>query len=138
LKEKYGVKTVMDIGLHSKNLLPKHPVISKIESCNAGKEFLFLSPSGDVFPCSVSPVYDENNEDRLKFTAGNVKKTPILEIWHKSPVWTPFRYPKLNKPDKCLNCGYYAKKCFGSCPFGSYAEYGILNGEDPYCFVDFI
>jgi len=138
LKEEYKIKTVMDIDLHSKNLLPKHPVISKLESCNAGKEFLFISPYGEVFPCSVSPVYNNSAQDKAMFTAGNIRQTPLIEIWHKSPVWTPFRYPKLNKPQKCLTCGYYGKKCFGSCPFGSYAENGTLNGEDPYCFCDLI
>ncbi len=51
--------------------------------CLAGSGVCFLSPSGDVQPCGYQPV-----------VAGNVLKTPIVDIWEKSDIFLALRDAK--------------------------------------------
>ena len=142
LRDKYpGVKVVMDFDLLSTSDIPRHPIVPRVFACPAGREFAFVSPQGYVFPCGVAPVHDvslmSEAEKRL-FLAGNVLERSILEIWHDSPVWVPFRDLNKCKPPKCRMCGYWGKKCFGTCPLGAYYANGHLEGEDPYCYSDLV
>jgi len=138
LRQKYPeVKVVMDFDILSDKELPKHPIVPRIKACPAGREFAFVSPQGNVFPCGVAPVHDINRmdtEEKKLFIAGNVLEKNLLEIWHQSPVWEPFRDLAKCKPPKCHYCRFWGKKCFGTCPIGAYYHTGKLNGEDPYCY----
>lgn len=138
LRQKYpGVKVVMDFDLLADKELPKHPIVPRIKACPAGREFAFISPQGNVFPCGVAPVHDVNlmsEQEKKLFVAGNVLKKSLLEIWHQSLVWKPFRDLAKCKPSKCFTCQFWGSKCFGTCPVGAYYYSGKLNGEDPYCY----
>ncbi len=138
LREKYPtVKIVMDFDLFATKEIPKHPIVPRIHACPAGREFAFVNPQGYVFPCSVAPVDDiglMSEKERERFLAGNVLKDDILSVWQTSSVWKPFRRLSTCKPAKCFSCSAWGKKCFGTCPFGSYYENGDLAGEDPYCY----
>lgn len=138
LRQKYpGVKVVMDFDLMAETELPRHPIVPRIKACPAGREFAFVSPQGYVFPCGVAPVDDVSSmtrEDKELFIAGNIVDERLLEIWHHSPVWEPFRDLRRCKPDKCFSCQFWGKKCFGTCPIGAYYHTGRLDGEDPYCY----
>jgi radical SAM protein with 4Fe4S-binding SPASM domain len=140
LRDKYpGVKVVMDFDLLAKTNPERHPIVPRVRACPAGREFAFVSPQGYVFPCGVAPVHDiglMDERDRTLFVAGNVLKRGLLEIWHYSPVWVPFRDLKQCKPPKCFECVFWGRKCFGTCPIGAYYDTGRLNGEDPYCYSD--
>lgn len=138
LRRKYPlVKVVMDFDLLMKGEIQRHPIVPRIKACPAGREFAFVSPQGYVYPCGVSPVHDislmgENEKDT--FIAGNVLEKSLLEIWHLSQTWKPFRDLMQCKPPKCRQCKFWGSKCFGTCPVGAYYESGRLDGEDPYCY----
>ena len=139
-REKYpGVNIIMDFDLLADKEPMRHPIVPRIHSCPAGREFAFISPQGYMFPCGVSPVHDISQmteQEKQFFIAGNLHQTPLLEIWRRSPVWTAFRDLRQCKPQKCFRCRFWGKKCFGTCPIGAYYESGRLNGEDPYCYVN--
>jgi len=138
LREKYpGVKVVMDFDLLTTKDLPKHPIVPRTKACPAGREFAFVSPQGNVFPCGVAPVHDVGRmteTEKNLFIAGNVLTKSLLEIWHSSPVWEAFRNLAQCKPPKCRSCTFWGRRCFGTCPIGAYYHTGKLNGEDPYCY----
>lgn len=138
LRQKYPmVKVVMDFDLLTDKEAPKHPIVPRVKACPAGREFAFVSPQGLVFPCGVAPVSNPeklSEEEKNLFIAGSVLEKSILEIWHKSPVWKPYRDLALCKPQKCHSCRFWGNKCFGTCPIGAYFHSGNLNGEDPYCY----
>jgi len=138
LRQKYPeVKVVMDFDLLTDKELPKHPIVPRIKACPAGREFAFVSPQGYVFPCGVAPVHDINLmslKEKEVFVAGNILEKSLLEIWHQSAVWEPFRDLTKCKPPKCFACQFWGSKCFGTCPVGAYYHSGKLNGEDPYCY----
>ncbi len=142
LRLKYPeVKVVMDFDLLSSEEPMRHPIVPRIKACPAGREFAFVSPQGYVYPCGVAPVHDiglmDAKEKRI-FIAGNVLEKSILEIWHRSAVWGPFRDLSKCKPPKCHACGFWGKRCFGTCPVGAYYDSGKLDGEDPYCYSHLI
>lgn len=142
LRGKYpGVNVVMDFDLLSEKDPDRHPIVPRIKACPAGREFAFISPQGYVFPCGVAPVHDIDLMDEREkeiFIAGNVLEHSLLEIWHHSPVWVPFRDLRQCKPPKCFDCMFWGTKCFGTCPIGAYYEAGRLNSEDPYCYSSLI
>jgi radical SAM protein with 4Fe4S-binding SPASM domain len=137
-RDKYPtVKVVMDFDLLAKEEPMRHPIVPRIHACPAGREFAFVSPQGNVFPCGVAPVHDINlmtSEEKELFIAGNLREKSLLDIWCCSPIWQAFRNLKLCKPAKCFSCNFWGKKCFGTCPIGAYYAGGKLNGEDPYCY----
>lgn len=138
LRKKYRTKVVMDFDLLRDDDLPRHPIAPRIFACPAGREFAFVSPQGNVFPCGVAPVHDieaMTEEQKRLFIAGNVREQSLLEIWHTSPVWDAFRDLQQCKPPQCFSCRFWGKKCFGTCPVGAYYHEGTLNGQDPYCYA---
>ncbi len=141
-RKKYPkAKVVMDFDLLSTENLPAHPIVPRIHACPAGREFAFVSPQGNVFPCEVAPVQKMElltDLEKSLFVAGNLLEESLLKIWHESPTWQNYRQLKSCKPEKCFSCQYWTKKCFGTCPIGAYFATGKLNGEDPYCFVDLL
>jgi len=138
LRKKYpGVNVVMDFDLLGEKELPRHPIVPRIKACPAGREFAFVSPQGNIFPCGVAPVHDiglMTEHEKKLFIAGNVLERDLLEIWQKSPVWEAFRDLAMCKPPKCHSCNFWGKRCFGTCPVGAYYHTGRLDGEDPYCY----
>lgn len=138
LRAKYPtVKIIMDFDLLADREPARHPIVPRIHACPAGREFAFVSPQGNLFPCGVAPVHDIGQmaeEEKKIFVAGSLKEQSLLDIWHHSPVWQPYRDLKQCKPAKCFSCQFWGKKCFGTCPIGAYYADGKLNGEDPYCY----
>ncbi|NMB48679.1 radical SAM protein, partial [Candidatus Kuenenbacteria bacterium] len=131
------VKVIMDFDLLAKQESARHPIVPRIHACPAGREFAFVSPQGNVFPCGVAPVYDINlmtPREKGLFIAGSLREKKLLDIWHYSPVWKAYRDLRQCKPAKCFACKFWGKKCFGTCPIGAYYASGKLNGEDPYCY----
>lgn len=130
-------KVIMDFDLLADKEPQRHPIVPRIHACPAGREFAFVSPQGNVFPCGVAPVHDINlmaERERELFVAGNLREKSLLDIWHHSPIWQAYRDLRQCKPPKCFTCRFWGKKCFGTCPVGAYYASGKLNGEDPYCY----
>lgn len=104
--------------------------------CVAGISYCRIYANGDVTPCPYLPVI-----------AGNIRETPLSDIWHNSKVLTALRdFDRLE--GKCGICQY--KMICGGCRARAFSQYenvthacgslvkpenidGQLCGEDPLC-----
>jgi AdoMet-dependent heme synthase len=89
---------------------------------NDGRGFCFISHRGDVCPSGF-----------LQLPAGNVRETPLAEIYRNSPLFKALRDPSLLK-GRCGRCEYKAV-CGGS-RARAYALTGDYLAEDPSCAYD--
>jgi len=86
--------------------------------CFAGRNFLFSSRKGEVYPCGYLPL-----------RAGNIRENKFAEIWENSSLLIALRERKLT--GKCGVCGY--RKACGGCRARAYAQEGDALGSDPLC-----
>ncbi len=86
---------------------------------NAGDGFVFISLLGEVFPSGYLPV-----------SAGNVRQTPLKEIYQDSPLFRSLR----NKTELKGRCGVceFNTVCGGS-RSRAYAMTGDILAEEPFC-----
>lgn len=95
------------------------PNSQKRLGCLAGIHICFISHNGEVFPCGYLPL-----------SAGNVKKTPLSEIWKNSELFARLRdYELLN--GKCGECAF--KVLCGGCRARAYSHSGSELIEEPFC-----
>lgn len=126
------IQSYFDIlGKKSRWLENQTSLVNK-RTCAAGVEACVVSPLGDVYGCAASNPKENNLP---MFIAGNVRKKPIMNIWHDNDRWQLYRDFKQNKSKHCLKCSHYMKKCFGNCFVSSFFDSGKLNSPDPYCFT---
>ncbi|MDH7597849.1 MAG: radical SAM protein [Methanothrix sp.] len=86
--------------------------------CIAGIRFVFISRTGEIFPCGYFPL-----------SAGSIRERSFSEIWSSSPLLNDLRERKLK--GRCGSCGY-VRTC-GGCRARAYALTGDYLGEDPTC-----
>ncbi len=86
---------------------------------NSASGFVFISLKGDVYPSGYLPV-----------KAGNIKETPLGEIYVSSPIFQSLRDPSKLK-GRCGRCEFNTV-CGGS-RSRAYAMTGDLFAEEPYC-----
>ncbi|QUG42886.1 TIGR04053 family radical SAM/SPASM domain-containing protein [Psychrobacillus sp. INOP01] len=86
---------------------------------NDGNGFVFISHTGDVFPSGLLPI-----------KAGNVRQTPLVEIYRDSEVFQNLRSPDKYK-GKCGVCEFN-KVCGGS-RSRAYNVTGDYMESEPYC-----
>ncbi|MDQ6597346.1 TIGR04053 family radical SAM/SPASM domain-containing protein [Bacillus salipaludis] len=86
---------------------------------NDGNGFLFVSHIGDVMPSGLLPI-----------VGGNVRKTPLADIYRDSKIFKELRQPD-NYQGKCGVCEYN-KVCGGS-RSRTYAVTGDYMESEPYC-----
>lgn len=103
----------------SASLDRQRPAPSSMRGVNDGNGFCFVSHVGDVYPSGF-----------LQLTAGNVRHTPLVDIYRDAPVFRELRRPDLLK-GKCGRCEYRAV-CGGS-RARSYALTGDYLAPDPSC-----
>ena len=89
------------------------------KGCLAGQAVCFVSHTGEVFPCGYLPV-----------SSGNVKETPLPEIWRRSPVFADLRDDR-QLEGKC-GCCEYSKVCMG-CRARAFAQTANYLAEEPNC-----
>jgi radical SAM protein with 4Fe4S-binding SPASM domain len=73
--------------------------------CNAGRESIYIDPTGNVKPCTQ---FDDS------WICGNIREKSLFEIWHNSEVLQKIR--KLNGNSSCSKCDLY-NKCRGGCRY---------------------
>ncbi|MFT9487309.1 MAG: TIGR04053 family radical SAM/SPASM domain-containing protein [Tepidibacillus sp.] len=93
--------------------------IGRAAGINDGKGFVFISHIGEVYPSGFLPLY-----------AGNVRETPLAEIYRHSPVFTSLRDPNQYK-GKCGACEY--REICGGSRARAYAVTGDYLESDPFC-----
>ena len=89
------------------------------KGCLAGQAVCFVSHTGEVFPCGYLPV-----------SSGNVKETPLPQIWRGSPIFGDLR-DESKLEGKCGICEY-SKVCMG-CRARAFSETSSYLAEEPNC-----
>ncbi|MEH6905434.1 TIGR04053 family radical SAM/SPASM domain-containing protein [Neobacillus drentensis] len=86
---------------------------------NDGNGFVFISHIGDVYPSGLLPV-----------KAGNIRETPLAEIYRESPIFQSLRNPDLFK-GKCGVCEF--RHVCGGSRSRAYAMTGDYLESEPFC-----
>ncbi|WP_251554347.1 TIGR04053 family radical SAM/SPASM domain-containing protein [Neobacillus muris] len=86
---------------------------------NDGNGFVFISHIGDVYPSGLLPV-----------KAGNVRETPLAEIYRESPIFKSLRNPDSFK-GKCGVCEF--RYVCGGSRSRAYAMTGDYLESEPFC-----
>lgn len=86
---------------------------------NAGNGFVFISRKGEVFPSGFMPV-----------ASGNVRETPLPEVYRQSPLFQSLRSPDQYE-GKCGQCEF--RYVCGGSRSRAYAVTGSPVGEEPFC-----
>jgi radical SAM protein len=86
---------------------------------NDGKGFLFVSHVGNVYPSGFLPIH-----------AGNVKETPLREIYRNAPIFKSLR-DSSKLEGKCGACEY--KEICGGSRARAYAVTGDPLAAEPCC-----
>jgi radical SAM protein len=105
-------------GPQSGFLLENHTLRSA-RGVNDGNGFVFISHIGDLYPSGFLPV-----------TAGNVRTTPLAELYRNSPLFQELRNPALLE-GKCGVCEFR-----GVCGGSRARAYGVTGdylASDPLC-----
>lgn len=88
-------------------------------ACTAARTLLSVNAYGDVFSCVNMPI-----------PAGNVRYSPLTEIWNESPLMKALRaFPRLDRMPTCAGCRLRAY-C-DRCPGQAFTETGDLYGPGP-------
>jgi heme b synthase len=96
-----------------------HGMEAMTKGCLGGQGFAFVSYKGEVQPCGY-----------LELAAGNIRKTPLGEIWAQAPLFQQLRAVD-EYHGKCHRCQY--RKVCGGCRARAYTISGDVLGEDPIC-----
>lgn len=86
---------------------------------NDGNGFAFVSHIGDVYPSGLLPI-----------KAGNIKETPLKEIYRESSIFKELRDPN-NYKGKCGVCEY--RFVCGGSRSRAYAVTGDYLESEPFC-----
>lgn len=86
---------------------------------NDGNGFIFISHTGDVFPSGLLPI-----------KLGNVRETPLQEIYRESPILKEIRNPDLYK-GKCGVCEF--RYVCGGSRSRTFAMTGDYLQSEPFC-----
>lgn len=104
-----------------KEKFPKKPVMPDGSdlACTAARTLLSVNAYGDVFSCVNMPI-----------PAGNVRYSPLAEIWNESPMMKALRtFPRIDRMHACPSCQLRAY-C-DRCPGNAFTETGDLYGPGP-------
>jgi radical SAM protein len=89
------------------------------QGINDGKGFVFIAHTGEVFPSGFLPV-----------SVGNVRHTPLAELYRHSPLFVALRDSK-NLKGKCGVCEF--REVCGGSRSRAYAITGDMFAEEPCC-----
>jgi radical SAM protein with 4Fe4S-binding SPASM domain len=87
--------------------------------CPAGTHYMGIRPNGDVTPCPYLPVF-----------AGNLRQSPLADLWKTSELFTAIRR-RTSLGGRCGACEMNAQ-C-GGCRARAYGMTGDLMAEDALC-----
>jgi heme b synthase len=92
------------------------------KGCLVGRRYVFISSSGNVYPCGYLPL-----------SAGNLRKESLRSIWENSVLFSDLRNPEKLK-GKCARCNF--KLICGGCRARAYAHTKDFLAEDPQCIYE--
>lgn len=114
----------VDFSTHLAQLVLLEPELGCVPGfvgCQAGAGQGCIGPEGEVMPCVMLPII-----------VGNIRDTPLREIWETAPVLNELRNRNQLK-GYCRTCGV-RDKC-GGCRAVAYAYTGDFLAEDPRCWL---
>ena len=86
---------------------------------NDGKGFMFISHKGDVYPSGFLPIH-----------AGNIRETPLADIYRNAPIFKALRDTS-QLEGKCGACEF--KEICGGSRARAYAVTGDPLAQEPCC-----
>ncbi len=89
---------------------------------NDGKGFMFISHMGNVYPSGFLPIH-----------AGNIRQTPLAEIYRNAPIFKALRNTS-RLEGKCGACEY--KEICGGSRARAYALTGDPLAQEPCCIYE--
>ena len=89
-----------------------------------GRQFLNVSPTGNVLPCHAAESITGMHFD-------NVREKPLAEIWRSSPAFEQFRGTAW-MPEPCRSCDR-REIDWGGCRCQAFALSGAAAAIDPAC-----
>lgn len=96
----------------------------EFHECIAGKEMLYISCTGDVYPCTS--LLDK------RFVVGNLRERTLAEIWNDPKMTEIANFPREAIHGHCRECDKF-DGCRGACRGVTYAHTGDLNASFPVC-----
>ena len=83
---------------------PDGPLTDACRTCAVGASALAIDPAGNVLPCL-----------EVRRPAGNVRTTPLREIWTNAPVWAEVRGLTVGALPVCRSCSirHLCRRCHG-------------------------
>lgn len=118
-----GYYTKIEEEIRQRSFQTSHP--TPWDGCNAGIRGFGLLHDGFVLGCT--------SIRSKEFIEGNIKETPLVEIWNGENSFNWRR--KLTKESikgNCSSCNY-GKKCLGGCPNTRLTMGGDIYAENKYC-----
>ena len=94
-----------------------------IYQCQAGKMLIVVMPDGTVYPCRRMPI-----------NLGNLKTTPLSELYFSHPIMKDLRNEDKFIPSKCNGCKFKTR-CGGGLKCLSYALTNKINEKDVNCWL---
>lgn len=92
-----------------------------IGGCSVSIDSMYIAQDGTVLLCPYLPIH-----------CGNVKKSPVKEIWRNSEAYQLARSIRGYLEGKCGRCEL--KYACGGCRANAYYESGNISGEDSGCW----
>ncbi len=99
-----------------------HGPMNRMRGINAGRGFVFISRTGDIFPSGFLPI-----------RAGNVRENDLLEVYQQAPVFRDLR-DSSKLLGKCGLCPY--RNLCGGSRARAYAVTGNYLSSEPRCDFD--
>jgi radical SAM protein with 4Fe4S-binding SPASM domain len=96
----------------------------EFHECIAGIEMLYISCTGDVYPCTS--LLDK------RFLVGNLREKSLAEIWNEPKMTEIANFPRETIHGHCRECDKF-EGCRGACRGVTYAHTGDLNASFPVC-----
>jgi radical SAM protein with 4Fe4S-binding SPASM domain len=94
-------------------------------SCSAGHTYVYISPTGEVWPCVQFPM-----------KCGSLREQKFGEIWRNSPAFTELRSVHLRDMPTCSQCNH-ASYC-SRCPGLAYVEGDLRGPSSKDCRDSFV
>lgn len=123
LRDEYGID--IQSGFCTHQTLPELFYLKGHDQCYSGKNRLHIDAIGNVYPCTAA-------SGRPVFSAGNLRKIPLDEIWNNSPLLQFIRRYHHERPLKCKECVRY-DECMGGCRVSMAYHYGDFSCAKPDC-----
>jgi radical SAM protein with 4Fe4S-binding SPASM domain len=117
-------------GAPEEDLRDPHATIPFWTGCSAGCSVIGIESNGNIKGCLSLP---SSMEDVDAFVEGNIRETPLREIWGRENAFSYNRQFTLELLGGfCRTCDY-GDICRGGCTWTNFAEKGLVR-DNPYCY----